>query len=447
MAERPASVLQASIVRFVRRGAWGHAGRLLEKSHPGEIAEVLDRLTPGDRKAVFGLIRSDEVRGEVLALMQFADGADLVRDLEPAALARIVAQMSPDDAAELLRELPREQADQVLQALGERAEGVESLLGYAEQTAGALMSTEFFALEESLSVKEAIERIQQLDRPDASFYVYVTTEGQQLVGVLSLRQLIVQAPHKQLRDFMTTDPIRVRTDADQEEVSRVVSRYDLLAVPVVDNTNRLLGVVTVDDVIDVMREEATEDILKLAGTTLEETTFPGPLRAAWIRLPWLAVAFAGGFAGIWLLARFQGVLEKTLQVSFFLPTVLGMGGNVANQCAMIVVRGLATGRLSLSQIGRIVGHELGIGLLLASVFSLILFAAGWWMGMGSPELPRVVALGLFSSMLLAAGLGTILPLTFRRLGIDPAVASGPFVTTSIDVLGILTFFSIAWALL
>jgi magnesium transporter len=370
-----------------------------------------------------------------------------VRDLEPAALARIVAQMSPDDAAELLRELPREQADQVLQALGERAEGVESLLGYAEQTAGALMSTEFFALEENLSVKEAIERIQQLDRPDASFYVYVTTEGQQLVGVLSLRQLIVQAPHKQLRDFMTTDPIRVRTDADQEEVSRVVSRYDLLAVPVVDNTNRLLGVVTVDDVIDVMREEATEDILKLAGTTLEETTFPGPLRAAWIRLPWLVAAFCGGFLGIWLLSRFQVVLEKALQISFFMPTVLGMGGNVANQCAMIVVRGLATGRLSLSQIGRIVTHELSSGLLLASAFGLVLFVAAHFMGLSSPDLPAVIALGLFSSMFMAAGIGTLLPLGFRKLGIDPAVASGPFITTSIDVLGILTFFSIAWALL
>jgi magnesium transporter len=447
MAERPASVLQASIVRFVRRGAWGHAGRLLEKSHPGEIAEVLDRLTPGDRKAVFDLIRSDAVRGEVLALVQFADWAGLVRGLEAPALARIVAQMSPDDAAELLRELPREQADAVLQALGERAEDVESLLGYAEQTAGALMSTEFFALEESLSVKEAIERIQQLDRPDASFYVYVTTEGQQLVGVLSLRQLIIQSPHKQLRDFMTTDPIRVRTDADQEEVSRIVSRYDLLAVPVVDNTNRLLGVVTVDDVIDVMRDEATEDILKLAGTTLEETTFPGPLRAARIRLPWLTAAFAGGFLGIWLLSRFEGVLEKAVQISFFMPTVLGMGGNVANQCAMIVVRGLATGRLGLSQLGRIITHEIGTGALLASAFGAVLLAAVWWMELGSPELPRVVALGLFASMFMASGIGTLLPLLFRKLGVDPAVASGPFITTSIDVLGILTYFSIAWSLL
>jgi magnesium transporter len=383
----------------------------------------------------------------VLAQVQFADGAELARDLQPAALARMVAQMSPDDAAELLRELPREQADQVLQALGERAEGVESLLGYAEQTAGALMSTEFFALEESLTVKEAIERIQQLERPDASFYVYVTSEGQQLVGVLSLRQLIVQSPHKQLRDFMTPDPIRVRTDADQEEVSRVVSRYDLLAVPVVDNTNRLLGVVTVDDVIDVMREEATEDILKLAGTTLEETTFPGPLRAARIRLPWLVAAFCCSLTGIWLLSRFEGVLVKALQVSFFLPTVLGMGGNVANQCAMIVVRGLATGRLGLGQLGRILSHEFGTAMLLASIFGVVLFAAVWWMGLASAELPRVVALGLFASMLISAGIGTLLPMLFRRFGIDPAVASGPLITSSMDVLGILTYFSLAWALL
>jgi magnesium transporter len=447
MPERPGSVLQASMVRLVRRGAWAHAGRLLEKSHPADIAEVLDRLTPADRKAVFDLIRSDEVRAEVLSMLEFTAWADFVRDRAPEVVGRIVRHMSPDDAAMLLRELPRDQADEILSSMGEAAEGVESLLGYTEETAGAIMSPEFFALSEQLSVKTAVERLQQAGEREASFYVYVVDEGDHLVGTLSLRQLIMQPPDKTLRDFMTPDPIRVTTDADQEEVSRIVARYDLLAVPVVDTANRPVGVVTVDDIIDVMREEATEDILKMVGTTVEETTSPGPLRGAWIRFPWLAVAFMGSVGGIYLLSEFEGVMQKTLQISFFLPTVLAMGGNVASQCAMVVVRGLATGRLALSEVGRIVSHELSIAALLAVVFAAALFAAGSLMDFGGPRLPQVVALGLFSSMMIAAALGTLLPLMFSRLGIDPAVASGPFITTSIDVLGILSFFSIAYFML
>ena len=355
--------------------------------------------------------------------------------------------MSSDDASVLLRELPRERADAILATLGEASEDVESLLGHAEDTAGALMSPDYFALEQDLSVEAAIERLRRSGERDASFYVYVVDGRHNLVGVLSLRQLLLHGPDKRLSSIMTADPIRVTTGADQEEVSRIVSRYDLLAVPVVDASNRLVGVVTVDDVIDVMREEATEDLLKLAGTTLEEVTSPGPLRAAWIRFPWLAVSFVGGLAGIWLLSRFEPVMQKMLQISFFLPAVLAMGGNVASQCAMVVVRGLATGRLNTSELGRIVSNELGIGLLLALAFSLALFGAGVWMGFGSEKLPQVVAMGLFSSMVLAAALGTLLPLGFNRLGVDPAVASGPLVTMAIDIVGIGVFFSIAYNVL
>ncbi len=447
MPDRPGSVLQASMIRLVRRGAWAHAGRLLEKTHPADIAQVLERLTPADRKAVFDLIRSDAERAEVLAMVEFAAWTELVGELAPEVIGRILQHMSPDDAALLLRELPRDEADEVLLAMGELADDVESLLGYAEDTAGAIMTPDFFALDEGLPVKTAIERLQAAGEREASFYVYVVDAGEHLVGVLSLRQLIMQPPDKRLRDFMSSDPIRVTTDADQEEVSRIVARYDLLAVPVVDNANRLVGVVTVDDVIDVMREEATEDILKMVGTTVEETSAPGPVRGAWIRFPWLAVAFAGSVGGIYLLSEFEGVLQKTLQISFFLPTVLAMGGNVASQCAMVVVRGLATGRLELTAVSRILGRELGIALLLSLTFAAALFVAGSFMSFGAPGLPQVVALGLFSSMMIAAALGTLLPLGFTRLGIDPAVASGPFITTSIDVLGILSFFTIAWLLL
>ena len=447
MSERRGNVLQASILRLVRRGAWSNAGKLLEKSHPGDIAEVLDHLTPGPRRALFDLLHSDELRAEALAMLEFAAGADLLGELDPERAGRIVRQMSSDDASVLLRELPRERADAILATLGEASEDVERLLGHAGDTAGALMSPDYFALEQDLSVEEAIERLRTSGEREASFYVYVVDERHNLVGVLSLRQLLMHDPDQRLSRFMTVDPIRVTTGADQEEVSRIVSRYDLLAVPVVDASNRLVGVVTVDDVIDVMREEATEDLLKLAGTTLEEVTSPGPLRAAWIRFPWLAVSFAGGLAGIWLLSRFEPVMQKMLQISFFLPAVLAMGGNVGSQCAMVVVRGLATGRLNVGELGRIVSNELGVGLLLALAFSLALFGAGTWMGFGSEKLPQVVAMGLFSSMVLAAALGTLLPLGFNRLGVDPAVASGPLVTMTIDILGIGVFFSIAYTVL
>ncbi len=447
MQDRRASVLQASLLRLVRRGAWGHAGRLLEKSHSADIAHVLDRLTGTDRRAVFDLIRSNEERAEVLSLLDFSSRAQLLADLDAEVAARIVSHMAVDDAADVMRELPRAHSDAILASLGDGAEEIESLLDYPEETAGAIMSPEYLALPETLSVKDTIERLQQRGEHEASFYVYVIDERGYLVGVLSLRQLIIQPPEKMLRDFMVSDPIRVTTDTDQEEVARIVARYDLLAVPVVDTSNQLAGVITVDDVIDVMSEEATEDILKLAGTTVEEIQSPGMLRGAWIRFPWLAVAFLGGLGGIYVLGRFEGLISRVVPLAFFLPIILGMGGNVGSQCSMVVVRGLALGRLEISSSWRVIGHALGTSLVLAFIFSVGLAGLAVLLGRGPALLPLVVAFGIFTSILIAAMLGTVLPLIFSRIGADPAVASGPFVTTSIDVVGILSFLLIAAALL
>ncbi len=447
MRDRRGSLLQVSLFRLVRRGAWGHARRLLEKSHPADIAQVLDRTTQTDRKAAFDLIRSHQERAEVLSLLQFEARADIVLGLEPASAAQIMSHMSADDAADILRELPRERADEIMSALGEAGADIESLLRYPEDTAGAIMAPEYFALSENLTAKEAIERLQQHSEAEASFYVYVVDDRNYLVGVLSLRQLILQPPYTLLRDCMVSDPIRVTTDTDQEEVATMVARYDLLALPVVDQSNCLVGVVTVDDVIDVIREEATEDILKLAGTTPEEVTSPGVLRGAWIRFPWLAASFVGAFAGIFLLARFQDLLSATVQVMFFIPIILGMGGNVGSQCSMVVVRGIATGRLEVGSIGRIIGHEVGTSLLLAVTFAFVLGLWATLLGFGPPSLPLVVSLGMFISMVMAGAVGALLPLLLSRAGFDPAVASGPVVTTSSDVIGILGFCLVAYLLL
>ncbi len=448
MRDRAGNLLQASLLRLVRRGAWANARKLLEKSHPADVARVLDRLPQTERKAVFELIRSNEERAEVLGLLQFTAGVDLLADMEPEAAGRIVRHMTPDDAANVLRELPREQTDEILAMLGDHAEDIESLLGYREDTAGAIMSPEYLALSESLTAKEAIEHLQaHSGDAEASFYVYVVDDRNILVGVLSLRQLIVQPPYSLLRDFMAPDPIRVSTDADQEEVAQMVERYDLLALPVVDLMSRLVGVVTVDDVIDVMREEATEDMLKMAGTTVEEVTSPSIWRGAWIRFPWLATSFLLGFAGVFVLARFEETLSTVVQLAFFIPIILGMGGNVASQCSMVVVRGIATGRLEIGSMASIIGHEVGTTCLLAVTFAVALGGAAALAGFGPPRLPLVVGVGMFSSMLIAASLSAVLPLVLSRLGFDPTVASGPFVTTSTDVIGVLAFCAVASALL
>lgn len=447
MQDRRGRVLQASLLRLVRRAAWGHARKLLEKSHPADIADTLDRLTEPDRKAAFELIGSAETRAEVLALLEFAARAHLLGGLDPAAAGGILVRMTPDDAADVMRELPREQADLILEQMGEEAAEVEGLLGYVEDTAGAIMSPDYLALESELTAKEAIERIQERGDAEASFYVYVVDEGHHLVGVLSLRQLIMQPPYKLLRDCMLADPIRVTTDTDQEEVARVVARYDLLAAPVVDMTNNLVGVVTVDDVIDVLREEATEDMLKMAGTTVEEVTSPGFLRGAWIRFPWLAASFVGGLMSIVLLNRFENILAAVVQLAFFMPIIMGMAGNVASQCAMVVVRGLATGRLDLGAVGRVVAHELGTSVILALTFSTGLAGCAALLGYGPAMLPFVVGGAMFCSIFSAGAIGTFFPIVFHRAGVDPAVASGPFVTTTADITAIVTFFVIASLLL
>ena len=447
MDDRRSTLLQASLLRLVRRGAWEGARRLIEKSHPADVARVLDRLTEADRKQAFDLIRGADARSEVVAHLEFGARAELLGELDPAGAARIVRAMPVDDAAETLRELTSEQSDEILAELGESGGEIESLLGYPASTAGAIMSPEFLALSDTSTVEEAIETLRKKRDVDPSFYVYVVDDRDHLVGVLSLRQLIVQSSQTLLRDCMMQEPIRVSDAADQEEVAKMVARYDLLALPIVDAGNKLLGVVTVDDVIDVMQEEATEDILKMAGTTVEETAFPGVLRGSWIRFPWLAASFVGGIGGLALLSWFQGLLEQTVALIFFLPLILAMGGNVGNQCAMVVVRGLATGRIDRDEVLRVISHELGTGLLLASVFGVTLAVFAAVAEFGTALFPLAVGLGIGGAMLIASLVGTSLPFLFRRIGVDPAVAAGPFVTTAVDVLGIGVLFLVVELLL
>lgn len=281
------------------------------------------------------------------------------------------------------------------------------------------------------------------------FYLYAIDDDGRLSGVISLRDLVITPPETQLKEIMSKKVHAVRPETDQEEVARIVSQYNILAVPVLDGEDHLLGIVTVDDVVDVIREEATEDFLQMVGAGKDREIL---LKTSWenarIRLPWLFASWAGGILAAYIIGVFENVLESTIALVAFIPVIIGMGGNVGTQSSTIIVRGLATGRVGIENTVKILLKEIRVGLILGVLYGLLLgiFAMLRFLNT-SPILGLVVGLSICCSMLIAATIGALVPILMNKLDIDPAVATGPFVTTSIDILGVTLYFLIAGFLL
>jgi len=329
----------------------------------------------------------------------------------------------------------------------EDSEEVEGLLRYDDDTAGGIMNPDFVALDMEITARQAIESLQQEhSEVEMPFYLYGVDNHGRLAGVSSLRQLVVVQPDTRLKEFIATDVVSVRTDMDQEEVAKIVARYDFLAVPVVDDQNTLVGIVTVDDVIDIFRREATEDILKMAGAGEQFVETQTVLRSTRIRLPWLFASCLGGILAFYVISHFEGSLAKVAYLAAFIPVIMGMGGNIGTQSSTIVVRGLATGRYSLRDTGGVVAKELAVGFILGCLYGGII-------GIVAQLQYDVMALGIsvglavLSSMSVAALVGSLVPMGFARVNIDPAVATGPFVTTAIDIISVFLYFKIATVLL
>ena len=444
-------LLFESLQKLLRRKSMSHAARLLERARPADVAVVLRFLDDRFRPQVFELLINDEVRAEVLSEMDTKLRVDLLLKWSPEEVVSVLSFMSPDDQADLLAELPAEQRQQFIDALRpDDAEEVEELLHYDRETAGGIMSPDYFALGEQVTAVDAIKALQTDEDVEMAFYVYVVNDHGHLVGVVSLRALVVTRPTTPLRELMVSDVICARVQDDQEEVARLAARYNLLAVPVVDESNKLVGIVTIDDVIDVIREEATEDILKMAGVDESAYEEHSLLRNFRIRAPWLFATWLGGLAASVLIGQFEHQLESTVALAAFIPIVLGMGGNVGTQTATIIVRGLATGQVVEGVAWRYLGRESAIGMLLGCFYGALL---GLYTAVAYSDGPNVVALAatvglsILASMLVAASVGACTPLIFHRLKIDPAVATGPIVTTTVDVLGILGYFLTAHLLL
>jgi magnesium transporter len=436
-------VLQESLQKLLRRNANQHVARLLKKARPVDVAVIFRVLDDRQRSRTFELLPDVENKAEMLSELDGHLIPQVVSDISEPELVAILLEMSDDDQADFLAVLSEDMRIRLMEALRPAdAEGVEELLHFDPETAGGIMSTEYFSLSCDMTAKEAINALQNTEDVEMAFYIYTVNEHGHLVGVVSLRALVVHPAATPLSDLMETDVISATVNTDQEEVARLAARYNFLAIPVVDDGNHLVGIVTIDDVVDVIREEATEDILKMAGA--DETAYESPsvLRNVRMRAPWLFATWLAGLAASMLIGVFEDQLTKTVALAAFIPVVLGMGGNVGSQTATIIVRGLATGRVS-SQLGvTYLLRETGIGLLLGLLYGVLLAVyAAIVHGDGSAVgLPLTVGLSIFLSMAISACVGATTPLIFNRLNIDPAVATGPIVTTTVDVLGTLTYF-------
>jgi magnesium transporter len=400
---------------------------------------------------VFDVLVTDfpESGGEFLTELDPSERRSLLEERSGQQIAQLLEEMSVDDAVEVVDSLPDTLRLEVLEVVDRRdLADVQAQLTYAEDSAGRIMDPEFFALPRGTRVREAIEAIHGARNVEMIFYLYVLDDDGRLVGVTSLRQLLLARPEQTLDDVMTRSVIKVGTHTDQEELAELAARYDLLAIPVTDEDNRLVGIVTVDDIMDVFIEEADEDLFKMVGSSDDELLYqerPWPI--AKIRLPWLLANLVGlGITG-YLLERFQVSMEQALFLLTFVPVIMGMGGNIGSQTSTITVRGLATGRIALQ--GRTLAylwHQAKVGAIIGLVCSTLVALGAYFMETNLAY-AGVVGVSLFLAIVLASLNGAIVPIMFQRLGIDPAVAAGPLVTTSNDITGILIYFSLAFALI
>jgi magnesium transporter len=437
-------ILLDTVRKLIRRGAFPNLSKVLAKSHPADVAHLFRYLDLKEQRILFNLIEEPETAAYVLSELDHSTGAQLLEQIEKETITEVLQEMPYDDAVEIIRNMPEELAEEILNIMqDEHSEEIEQLLQYEEDTAGGIMATEIFSLEENLTVREAIVALQEAKDVEMVFYVYVTDEHNHLVGVLSLRQLLIVPPNTKLKNIMTRDVISVRTDMDQEEVAQLVAKYNILAIPVVDEGNKLVGIITVDDVIDVMRQEATEDMYRMAGASDEELLYGyQSFKIARLRLPWLVTNLFGGVITGYLMWLFKVTLKEVIALISFIPVITGMGGNVGGQSATIVVRGFATGRVDFSILRKVFFREMRVGLIMGSVCGLVigLVALVWH---HNPYLGVVVAIAMVTAMTVAASMGVLAPSFFKKIGIDPAIASSPFVQTANDITGILIYFGTA----
>ena len=440
------TILRDTYRRLLRRNAKINLIKLTGKTHPADLAEVFRHFSTEEQIEIFSLMKENEHAAEFLVELDDALVIELLENESYERIAVIIEKAPTNDQSGILNILEDEKAQSIIELLNaEEQEEIAEIMGYPDDSAGTLMNTEVFTLHESITAGEAIKTLQDQEGAEMVFYLYITDDDDRLVGVISLRALTTTPSSTKLKDIMIKNIHSIRPETDQEDVARIVAQYNFLAVPVLDSDSKLLGIVTVDDVVDVIREEATEDFLRMAGAGKDREIL---LKSSWenakARLPWLFASWIGGIGAASIIGAFENMLANIVALAAFIPVILGMGGNIATQSSTIIVRGMATGRVNIGGEIKLIFKEIKVGLILGSLYGILLGVFAKFTFTNAPDnLGFVVGLSICASMVVAATVGTIIPLILRKLDIDPAIATGPFVTTSIDILGVLFYFLIA----
>ncbi len=450
-ADRPGGLLEVDaavaedISALLDAGQRGMVLNLTRDLYPADLALLLTHLPFEEARQLFAWLPADQA-SEALTELDDEFRAALLEGQRAQRLANLLDDLDTDDAADLLADLPNEVVRRVLPRL-EDAEDLADLLGYDEESAGGLMAREYVAVAPDLALADAVEAVREHARDiDEIYAIFVVDEEERLKGIVSLKHLVLSPAATPIREVMDADFISVTTGVDQEEVARIMERYDLVSLPVLDREGRLVGRITIDDVVDVIRREAEEDMQIMSGVSGDETPTASVWRISRGRLPWLLIGLVGAGASGLVIGSFEGALERAVVLAAFIPVVMAMAGNAGIQSAAIAVQGLASGDVWTSDMAWRLGKELVValinGVVLAGVLALFVFLVPME-STSAGRLAVTAGLSLLIVIILSTCIGTTVPLLLDRLGIDPALATGPFITTSNDIIGLAVFFLIA----
>ncbi len=411
--------------------------------HSADIAEIINHLKFDDAVYTFKLL-DNETAGEVVPELDENLREKIFLEFEPKKIAAIVDELETDDATDVVSDLPEEVAEKVLKTIDpEDSEDVKELLKYDEESAGGLMSSDFVFVNEDDTVANAIEEVRKnADEFEHIYFIYVLTDDEKLVGQVRLKFLLTNTATTKISSIVEEDLIYVKPEVDQEEVADIMDKYDLVAIPVVDGNKHMLGRITIDDIVDVIHDEASEDLQKFAGLSDDEEFSDSTFSISRNRLPWLSVSLFGEMISALVLSTYQTSIEKLIVSSFFIPIVMALGGSSGNQAAIVTIQAMGTGKVRLKESFRRLVKELRVAFLNGIVASFVLFLLSYFLFNTEIKFSLILCLALFIIMINASIIGTSVPLILKKFGADPAIATGPISQTSNDILSLLIYLSI-----
>ncbi|MBK7128880.1 MAG: magnesium transporter [Crocinitomicaceae bacterium] len=414
--------------------------------HPADIADVMQNVSIEQARKIYELL-DEEVAAESIIELEEEFRENLLKLFSPEEIAEQVDNLDSDDAADLLGELPEQQIDEVIAQMEDRehASEVTELLNYDEDTAGGLMQSEFMRANWNWPVdKTVVELRKQAEQVEKVYSIYIVDDDEHLKGILSLKQLLFAQPKTPIRDIYKERDLHVaKTHDSSEDVASLMEKYDLVSLPVVDRQNKLVGRITIDDVVDVIREEAEKDFQMASGITQNVESTASVFRHTRSRLPWIIIGLVGGVASSQIIKGYEGQIDINPSLAFFIPLIVATAGNVGVQSSAIIVQGLATKEFQFNGIFKQVMKESAIGLLVGLICSLIIFGVSYALD-GDLNLGLTIGISLFIVVIIAAILGAFIPLFLDRIKIDPALATGPFITTANDIIGLSIYFLVAY---